>query len=184
MEGISGYLKNELDLPINREKSQVALVKDIPFLGFQILRCKIRVSNKARRKFKDKVRELTRRNNPLSMYQAIQDLNVYLRGWVSYFRIQEFRVIFRDIDGWIRSRLRSMQLKKWKKPRKFQKMIIRAGFKSQEAHRVWIKMNKWQSVERKEVRFVMDLKWFRRQGLIFLHDFTQKQQPLALTFSR
>ena len=184
MDGISGYLENELGLPVNREKSQVALVKDIPFLGFQILRGKIRVSNKARRKFKDKVRELTRRNNPLSMYQAIQDLNVYLRGWVSYFRIQEFRMIFRDFDGWIRSRLRSMQLKKWKKPRKFQRMMIRAGFKPQEAHRVWVKMNKWQSVERKEVRFVMDLKWFRRQGLIFLHDFTQKQQPLELTFSR
>lgn len=184
MDGISGYLENELDLPVNREKSQVALVKDIPFLGFQILRGKIRVSNKARRKFKDKVRELTRRNNPLSMYQAIQDLNVYLRGGVSYFRIQEFRMIFRDLDGWIRSRLRSMQLKKWKKPRKFQRMMIRVGFNPHEALKVWVKMNRWQSVERKEVRFVMDLKWFRRQGLIFLHDFTQKQQPLELTFSR
>jgi len=45
---------------------------------------------------------------------------VYLRGWVGYFRIQEFRNLFRDLDGWIRSRLRSMQLKKWKNPRKFQ----------------------------------------------------------------
>jgi len=184
MEGITGYLTNELNLPINREKSRVALVKDIPFLGFQILREKIRVSNKARSKFKVKVRELTRRNNPLSMHQAIEGLNVYLRGWVSYFRIQEFRMLFRDLDGWIRSRVRSMQLKKWKNPRKFQKMMIRAGFKPQKAHRVWVKMNKWQSVERKEVRFVMDLKWFRRQGLIFLHDYTQKQVPLELTFSR
>ena len=160
------------------------MVKDAPFLGFQILRGKIRVSNKARIKFKKKVRELTRRNNPISMHQAIHDLNVYMRGWVSYFSIQEFRMLFRDLDGWIRSRLRSMQLKKWKKPRKFQKMMIIAGFKPQEAHRVWVKMNKWQSVERKEVRFVMNLKWFRRQGLIFLHDFTQNQKTLELTFSR
>jgi len=50
-------------------------------------------------------------------------------------------------------------------------------------HRVWVKMNKWQSVERKEVRFVMDLKWFKKQALIFLHDFTQRQ-PLEFTFSR
>ena len=121
---------------------------------------------------------------PLSMYQAIEELNVYLRGWVSYFRIQEFRMLFRDLDGWIRSRLRSMQLKKWKNPRKFQRMMIRAGFKPHQAHRVWVKMNKWQSVERREVRFVMDLKWFRKQGLIFLHDFTQRQQPLELSFSR
>jgi RNA-directed DNA polymerase len=184
MEGITGHLENNLNLPVNKAKSQVALVKDVPFLGFQILREKIRVSNKARLKFKDKVRELTRRNNPLSMHQVIQELNVYLRGWVGYFRIQEFRILFRDLDGWIRSRLRSMQLKKWKNPRKFQRMMIRSGCKPHEAHRVWVKMNRWQSVMRKEVRFVMNLQWLRRQGLIFLHDFTRKQQPLELTFSR
>jgi RNA-directed DNA polymerase len=173
MEGIAGHLENELNLPVNPEKSQEALVKDVPFLGFQILRGKIRVSNKARRKFKDKVRELTRRNNPLSMYHCIQELNEYLIGWVCYFGIQEFRMLFRDLDGWIRSCMRSMQLKKWKKPRKFQKMMIRTGFKPQEARRVWVKMNRWQSVERKKVRFVMNLKWFRKQRLIFLHDFTR-----------
>ncbi|RLC12496.1 MAG: group II intron reverse transcriptase/maturase, partial [Deltaproteobacteria bacterium] len=184
MKGITGHLESNLKLPVNKEKSQVALVKDVPFLGFQILLEKIRVSNKARLKFKAKVRELTRRNNPLSMYQVIQKLKVYLRGWVGYFRIQEFRMLFRDFDGWIRSRLRSMQLKKWKNPRKFQRMMIRTGYKPCEAHRVWVKMDRWQSVTRKEVRFVMNLKWFRKQGLIFLHDFTQRQQSLEFKFSR
>ena len=182
MAGIVKYLEIELNLPVNREKSKAAAIKDVSFLGFQILRGKIRVSNKARMKFKDKVRELTRRNNPLSMYQIIEELNSYLRGWVSYFGIQEFRMLFRDLDGWIRSRLRSMQLKKWKKPRKFQRMMIRAGFKPSQAHRVWVKMNKWQSVDRKEVRFVLNLQWFRRQGLLFLHDFTKRN--LELAFSR
>jgi len=136
------------------------------------------VSNKARFKFKAKVRELTRRNNPLSMYQAIKELKVYLRGWVGYFRIKEFSNLFRDLDGWIRSRLRSMQLKKWKNPRKCQRMMIRAGYKPYEARRVWVK-KKWQSVMRKEVRFVINLQWFGRQGMIFLHDFIMKQQSLG-----
>ena len=149
MEGIVGYLETDLKLPVNREKSQVAEIKRVSFLSFQVFRGKIRVSDKARIKFKDKVRGLTRRNNPLSMHEIIQNLNEYLLGWVSYFKLQEFRSIFRDLDGWIRSRLRSMQLKKWKKPRKFQRMMIRMGFKPQEAHRVWVKMNKWQSVSRK-----------------------------------
>ncbi len=166
------YLEEVLGVPVNREKSEVALIKDVTFLGFQILRGKIRVSNKSRIKFKMKVRELTRRNNPLSMYQIMQELNRYLRGWVSYFRIQEFRYLFRDIDGWIRSRLRSMQLKKWKKPKKFQRIMIKAGFKVKEARRTWIKMSKWVAVNRKEVRFVMNLQWFRKQGLLLLHDFT------------
>ena len=177
-------MEEQLGLPINRDKSQVAAVKDVAFVSFQILIGKIRVSNKARVKFKNTVRELTKRNNPLSMYQIIEQLNEYMRGWVSYFGIQEFRTLLRDLHGWIRSRLRSMQLKKWKKPRKFQRMMIRAGFKPHVARRVWVRMTKWQSVTRKEVRFVMDRKWFRRQGLIFLHDFTQRQRPLELTFNR
>jgi group II intron reverse transcriptase/maturase len=179
MEGIVRYLEGELNLPVNKEKSEVAKIKDVTFLGFQILRGKIRISDKARVKFKDKVRELTRRNNPLSMHQIIEDLNEYLRGWVAYFGIQEFKKIFQELDGWIRSRLRSMQLKKWKNPRKFQRIMIKAGFQPHEARRVWLKMNKWQSVKRTQVRFVMNLKWFKRQGLLSLESFTRKSlEPL------
>jgi group II intron reverse transcriptase/maturase len=173
MEGVIRYLESELGLLVNKEKSLTAKVKDVTFLGFQILRRKIRVSNKARIKFKKKVKELTHRNNPLSTHQVVENLNTYLRGWASYFRIQEFRGLFKDLDGQIRSRLRSMQLKKWKNPRKFQRIMMKSGFKPEEARKTWVKMNKWQSVNRREIRFVMNLKWFRKQGLIFLHDFTQ-----------
>jgi len=172
MNGTIRYLEDELGLIVNQDKSRVAPIKNITFLGFQILNGKIRVSNKARIRFKKRVRGLTHRNNPLSMYQLIGKLNEYLRGWVGYFGIQEFRYLFRDLDAWIRSRLRSTQLKKWKKPQKFQRMMIKSGFDPQEAHRVWIKMNRWQSVLRPPVRFVMNLNWFRQEGLMFLHDFT------------
>ncbi len=136
MEKTTLYLEEVLGVPVNKEKSEVSLIKDVTFLGFQILRGKRRVSNKARIKFKRKIRELTRRNNPLTMFQKMQELNRYLRGWLSHFRIQEMRYLFRDLDGWIRSRLiRSMQLKKWKKPKKFQRIMIKAGFEVKEARR-------------------------------------------------
>ena len=172
MKKTIAYLEEELGLIVNTEKSRIAPIKDITFLGFQILAGKIRVSNKARVRFKRRVRELTHRNNPLSMYQVIQELNKYLRGWVAYYGIHEFKYLFRNLDGWIRSRLRSTQLKKWKKPRKFQRIMIKAGFAPKEAHRVWIRMDRWQSVTRRQVRFVMNLEWFRERGLVFLHDFT------------
>jgi len=177
MKGTIAYLEQELVLPVNREKSRVAPIKDISFLGFSLLRGKIRVSTQAQRRFKDRVRELTRRNNPLSMYQVIHELSKYVRGWVGYFGIQEFKYLFRNLDAWIRSRLRSTQLKKWKKPGKFQRIMIRAGFDPKDAHRVWIKMNRWQSVMRRPVRFVMNQEWFRERGLVFLQDHT-------LAFSR
>ena len=78
MAGTIHYLEQELGLMVNQEKSRVAPIKEITFVGLQILRGEIRVSNKARQRFKDRVRELTRRNNPLSMYQVIQELNNYL----------------------------------------------------------------------------------------------------------
>ena len=177
MKGTIAYLEEELGLIVNREKSRVAPIKDITFLGFQLLRESIRVSTAAQRRFKDRGRELTRRNNPLSMYQVIHELNEYLRGWVGYFGIQEFKYLFRNLDAWFRSRLRSTQLKKWKKPGKSQRIIIRAGFDPKEAQRIWIKMNRWQSVMRRPVRFVLNLEWFRARGLVFLHDY-------AIAFSR
>ena len=173
LRGVSRYLEETLELPVNREKSRAKEIKRVTFLGFQILRGKIRVSEKARQKFKDNVRQLTKRNNGLSMYQILHQLSIYLFGWVGYFRIQEFKYLFRDLDAWIRSRVRSMQLKKWKKPRKFQRVLLRSGVKPGEAQRVWVRMNRWQSVMRKEVRFVLNNEWFRRLGLIFLNDYTR-----------
>src|SRR4030067_1518222 len=86
MEIITWYLEGGLGLPVNKEKSKVAPIKEVGFLGFQILRGKLRVSNQAREKFKRKVKELTKRNNPLSMRQVILAVNEYLAGWVGYYR--------------------------------------------------------------------------------------------------
>lgn len=80
------------------------------FLGFQILRGKIRVNTKAVNIFKDKALEMSKRNNPLSMYQIIQELNEYLQGWVGYFRVQEFRQIFRKFDEFIICRIYEYQV--------------------------------------------------------------------------
>jgi len=164
LEGISRYLEGTLGLPVNREKSKAAKVREVTFLGFQIFRGKIRVSDKSRKEFKGKVRQLTIRNNGKSMHRIVTDLNEYLVGWVGYFKVQEFKGLFDELDRWIRNRLRSMQLKKWKKPKKFQRMMIRAGYKQEDAQRVWVRMDKWQSVSRREVLFTMNLNWFRNLG--------------------
>ena len=81
MENITRYLEGGLGLPVNKDKSKVAPIREVGFLGFQILRGKLRVSHQAREKFKRRVREMTRRNNPLSMRQVILALNEYWVGW-------------------------------------------------------------------------------------------------------
>jgi RNA-directed DNA polymerase len=172
MENICAYLEGRLGLPVNREKSGVSTMSEVTFLGFRIYRHKIRISPESLVKFKDQVRELTHRNNPLSMYAAIQRLNRYLRGWVAYFGVQQFRELFGRIDPWIRNRLRSMQLAKWKKPGKFQRVMIAAGVPPWRARKTWVAMKAWRSVRREEVRIILGLDWFRKIGLVFLNDYT------------
>ena len=179
-EAIERCLEEDLGLAVNREKNEVAKVKDVPFAGFQILRGKIRVSDKATAKFKDRARKLTRRNNALSMYQVIHYLNEYLGGWVAYFRVQEFNSAKTgQRPGCLDTKPAEVNVaEQMEGPKKFQEMLIRNGYKPQEVRRVWVKMNKWQS-HRREVHFVMparsgNLQWFRARGLIFPDDFTQR----------
>ncbi len=181
LESTTRYLEEELQLVVNREKSYVARIGRVEFLGYQITGGKIGVSGRARKKFKRRVYQLTKRNNPLSMNQIIRDLNEYVGGWVGYYRIQEFAGVFDRLDRYIRNRLRSMQLKKWKKPKKLQRMLIRAGFTPPIARRTWVQMDHWCSVSRREVLILFNLAWFRRQGLIFLDDYTNRN--LELQFS-
>ena len=169
-QGMIKYLEGTLNLPVNHEKSEVAKFKDITFLGLRISGRRIRISDKALSKFKQRVKQLTRRNNPLSMHQIITELNQYLRGWIGYFRIQQMRGVFAELDIWVRHRLRAMQLRKWKKPLKFQRVMIKAGFDPREAHQTWVNMKTWHSAQRKIVCFVLSPDWFRRMGLICLND--------------
>ena len=171
MENTIRYLENVLELPVNKEKSKTGNIRKMVFLGFSILTGKIRISTQAKKTFKEKVKRLTRRNNPLSMYQIIKELNQFLRGWVNYFKIQEFKRPLEELDWYIRSRLRSMQLKKWKKPKRFQHEMRKAGMDADESKRIWVKMDKWQSAHRDVVKFTLNLEWFRRYGLITLKDY-------------
>ena len=157
MDGIIKYLEGVLKLPVNKEKSKVAKFKDITFLGICIVGKKIRISKKAMKKFKRRVKELTKRNNPRSMYQIIKRLSRYLRGWISYFRIQEMSTILTEIDVWIRNRLRIM---------------IKAGLNPKEALKTWVNMKSWRSIYRKEVLIVLKLDRFRELGLTFLDDYS------------
>jgi len=170
MRSITFFLEEKLGLPVNTEKSQVTKVHKVEFLGYQVLAEKIRISTNARTKFKKRVRELTERNNPYSMHENIMELNQYLRGWLAYYHIQEFKRPLHDLDAFVRNRLRSMQLKKWKNPKKFQRIMISAGWDVARAKRTWLRMQHWQSVNRVEVRRTLDLEWFRKRNLLFLSD--------------
>jgi RNA-directed DNA polymerase len=172
MKNTIRYLEEELRLPVNREKSTVSLIKEVTFLGFRVVRSRISISPESFARFKERVKEMTHRNNPKSMEQIVKELNPFLRGWGNYFRVQEYRTVFPKMDQWLRQRLRSMQLAKWKKPKRFQRAMMNAGVPQTVAQKTWVAMRSWRSAYRGEVQRVLNLGWFRNLGLIFLSDYS------------
>ena len=109
-----------LHLRINEAKSTVARVWDRKFLGYSMWvsrgrQVKLRVAPKAMEAMKDRVREITARSGGRSMRTVVTDLRTYLGGWQQYFQLAQTPRVFGHLDGWIRRRLRALQLKQWKR---------------------------------------------------------------------
>jgi len=112
----------KLRLRINEEKSAVAHVWGRAFLGYSFWVAKGRmvrltVAAKALEEMKHRVRRTTNRNGGRSMEKVTRELGVYLRGWREYFQLADTPGILAGLDGWIHRRLRTLQLKQWKRGR-------------------------------------------------------------------
>jgi group II intron reverse transcriptase/maturase len=115
-ESIERFLWKRLRLRVNRDKSAVAHYPERGFLGFSFTRgreLKIRFSAKSLRRMRGQVKAITRRSRGVSFGQVIEDLNTFLRGWIGYYRLVETHTVIRDLDSWIRRRLRCFMVKRW-----------------------------------------------------------------------
>jgi RNA-directed DNA polymerase len=112
------HLYAKLQLRINESKSAVARPQQRTFLGYRVGYhqgvLKPRVAPQSLRALRDRLREITSRKSGRSMAARVNELRTFLRGWRAYFQLSEQRVVFRQLDTWIRSRLRAVQLKQWK----------------------------------------------------------------------
>lgn len=105
---VQGWVKeNKLTLHPTKTKIVDARTEAFEFLGYHF-RGKLRLPReKSLKKFKDTVRQKTKRNNGHCMPFVCAQLSSQLRGWFTYFRHCHWSV-FRDLDRWIRGRLRSI----------------------------------------------------------------------------
>jgi RNA-directed DNA polymerase len=119
MEGVSRLITERLKLKVNASKSAVDRPSKRKFLGFSFTgfgrEPKRRVAPKALTRFKEKVRDLTRRTRGQSLRQLKQPLNLYLRGWRGYFGFCQTPSVLKSLDEWIRRRLRCVAWKQWKR---------------------------------------------------------------------
>ena len=118
MESITRFLTTKLKLKVNQAKSAVAQPRERKFLGFSFTDGKEprrRIAPKAILRFKERVRELTRRTRGVSMEQRAKELSAYLRGWRGYFGFCQTPSVLASLDRWLRRRLRSAIWKQWKR---------------------------------------------------------------------
>jgi len=114
MDSMSRYLREKLKLIVNEQKSAVAKPRERSFLGFSIGKGgSIHVSDKAIKRFKERIRAMTQRTRGRSLRQIIAELRSYLRGWREYFGLASGRSRLRELSAWIQRRLRSYQWKQW-----------------------------------------------------------------------
>ncbi|MGE4403683.1 MAG: group II intron reverse transcriptase/maturase [Desulfobulbus sp.] len=138
-----GILEGELLLTVNEQKTSIVhSLRGVKFLGVVIHSGYTRIRDEKVKKFKDNVRSITRRNSPVNLEKVIQDLNPLTRGFANYFRIANCQSVFRELDQWIRRRLRSKQLKQWKKPKRLHRRLRQLGYQGEFQA---IKMSAWRS---------------------------------------
>jgi RNA-directed DNA polymerase len=117
MASITRFITTKLKLKVNDEKSAVARPWTRKFLGFSFTNGrepKRRIAPKAIGRFKERVRELTRRNKGISTARMAEKLVSYLRGWIGYFGKCQTPSVLERLDQWIRRRLRSAIWRQWR----------------------------------------------------------------------
>jgi RNA-directed DNA polymerase len=118
MASVTRFLTSRLKLKVNQAKSAVARPWFRKFLGFSFTygkEMRRRVAPQALDRFRERVRSLTRRTRSVSLQQMTDDLSRYLAGWRGYFSFASTPSVFRNLDSWIRRRLRSAVWKQWKR---------------------------------------------------------------------
>jgi RNA-directed DNA polymerase len=117
MRSLRRLIASKLRLRVNENKSAVARPHEREFLGFSFTNKgepRRRIAPKALLRFKNRVREITRRKRGRRLSEVVRDLNLYLTGWRGYFDFCETRSDLERLDGWIRRRLRAYIWKQWK----------------------------------------------------------------------
>lgn len=168
------YLKNKLKLPINREKSGIRKPVNFTILGFGFVPTYVKgekgkyqlvVSEKSWKTLKLKIKTITRKTTPASFDERIQRLKELQRGWLGYFRMASIQGKLKELDGWIRNRLRYCIWHDWKKPERKRKNLIRLGVDLNHAY-AWSRTRKggWAVAQSPILITTITLKRLEKRG--------------------
>jgi len=187
------FLKNKLKLPINREKSGIRKPVQFEILGHRFVpayekgtkgKYQLVVSNKSWNKLKQNLRTITRKTTPQSIAERMNKLKEVGRGWLNYFRMASIQGKLRDLDRWVRNRLRYCIWHNWKKLERKRKNLLRLGVDHHHAY-AWsrTRMGGWAVAQSPIMITTITLERLKKRGYepILDHYFkvaTQLNEPL------
>ncbi|AVL71165.1 group II intron reverse transcriptase/maturase [Oligella urethralis] len=143
LEVATKLLEQDLKLQVNGEKTHITQSRrGVNFLGVVIYSHYTKIQPKKLSLFKQKVKAMTKRNSGRPLASVIKQLNPLLRGFAQYFRIADTKSTFKELAQWVRRRLRSIQLKLWKKPKRLHRRLKQLGYKPPfESIAMWRRRN-------------------------------------------
>jgi group II intron reverse transcriptase/maturase len=131
MEGMKAFLEKKLKLKVNPKKSKVDRATRVKILGFSFFKRNgevlIRIANRSKERFEEKLRRLTKRTRSGKLEDLIQEINCYTMGWIGYYRLANTPSVLEELDQWIRRRLRQMVWKRWKRGTTRYRELVKLG---------------------------------------------------------
>lgn len=131
MNHIVVYIEASLHLKVNREKTKVGYVRGMKFLGYSFYKNKsgfrLSVHPQSYTKLKDRLKELTGRSNGMGYESRKVSLHLFIRGWIEYFQLADMQSRLKNIDQWLRRRLRMCIWKSWKRIKTRFRNLVRCG---------------------------------------------------------
>lgn len=174
MAGVTKFLGKKLKLKVNVKKSSIEKPWNLKFLGFTFgyyRGIRRMVSPISVKRFKRRVRGISRRIRGISIDKVISEMNRYLRGWMCYYGFAQAKSIFKELDRWIRHRIRAMIWKQWgrrgyRELRKLGVSVRLAWNTAKSAHGPWRLSNSPART------IALPIAYFDKLGLIQLMNFT------------
>ncbi len=182
------FLRDKLKLPINRAKSGIRKPVHFQVLGFGFVptyrkgergKYQMVVGEKGWRKLKQTLRMITRKTIQMSLQERFLKLKEVQRGWLNYFRMASIQAKLKEIDSWIRNRLRYCIWHDWKKLERKRKNLIRLGIPYGQAY-AWsrTRMGGWAVAQSPILRTTITLDRLRKRGYQSLSEHYAKVSPL------
>ena len=123
------------------------------------------------KRFKEQVKEITRRNRGHHVQDVIDELRRYANGWMNYFGISHTYRVVLELDDWIRRRVRLYYWKQWKQPRTRRRHLIRMGINPDRVHMASrSRKGYWRMSGNSLVQVALNNQWLKEQGVPELRD--------------